>query len=158
QARATEDVRRVATHLGTPGLAGVFTDPAVAARFASTTRQGMDILAVRRPDGSVVGSAATSPGFLNGASVPSVAALAAATQPAFAVLSEIVVTGPRGAQGSIVGGFWLDRSFASSLTGARALIVVGGEVVAATDPAVHDGFHARWRIEGSLLAGRVAGT
>ena len=156
QARASDLVRDAAARLTGPEGAGAFSDPTAARRFAASARSSLGILAVRHASGALLGASVGAPAFLAGAEPPPLEELLLDPAPGWAVLAEVVVTAQRGASGSLVGGFWLDRSFAESLPATeRAIVVVDGPAVATTDGSVTRAFRVAWRPDGALLAGRV---
>ena len=159
QAHAADLVRDAASGLAQPSAAGAFTDPVSARRFATASRGTLGILAVRSAGGRLLGSSASAPAFLPGAALPPVSDIARVSTSGWAVMAEIVVAAQHGPSGSIVGGFWLDRSFAEALGGtpAHVLVVVDGNAVAGTDSTIAHAFRLSVRLEGPLLAGTVAG-
>jgi hypothetical protein len=158
QARAADLVRGVAADLG-PRLERVFGDPAAAANFAAEARGPLDILAVVSGDGTVLGTASAEPELLPGAVAPPVAEVVRTRASSRAALAETVVAGSSGSPGSLVGGFWLDGSFLSTLgaTDVEAIILVDGIATAATDPSIGRAISPDWRPGGPLLEGDIAG-
>ncbi len=158
QARAADLVRGVAAGLGSQ-LERVFGDPAAAASFAAEARGSLDILAVVSGDGTVLGTASAEPELLPGAVVPPVAEVVRTRASSRAALAETVVAGSAGSPGSLVGGFWLDGSFLSTLgaTDVQALILVDGIATAVTDPSIGRAITPDWKPAGALLEGEVAG-
>jgi diguanylate cyclase (GGDEF)-like protein len=154
QSRATDLVRGAVAELGKPSAAGTFTDPAAARRFAASNRGSLGILLVRKADGTVIGSSSAVPAFLPGASPPAAAELTPSS--GWAVLTEVVVSARRGPSGSLVGGFWLDRSFADSLpeTG-HALVLIDGAVVSTDDASIDHSFRPSFDREGPLLSADI---
>jgi two-component system cell cycle response regulator len=158
QARAADLVRGVAGGLGSR-LELVFGDPAAAASFAAEARGSLDILAVVSRDGTVLGTASAEPELLPGAVMTSVAEVVRTRASSRAALAEAVVAGSSGSPGSLVGGFWLDGSFLSTLgaTDLQALILVEGVATAATDPSIRRAISPDWKPAGPLLEGDVSG-
>ena len=158
QSRAADLVRGVAAGLGSR-LERVFGDPAAAAGFAAEARGSLDILAVVSGDGTVLGAASASPELLPGAVAPSVDEVVRTRAASRAALAEAVVAGSSGSPGSLVGGFWVDGSFLSTLgaTDVEALILVDGIATAATDPSVGRPISPDWKPAGALLEGEIAG-
>jgi two-component system, cell cycle response regulator len=159
QTQAGELVRTAAAQLSTPAGAGVFSDRAAAERFATRMRGSLGILAIRAAGGTVVAVSSATPDFLEGATPPSTEDVVRGVAPGWAVLSEIVVSAQRGGSGSLVGGFWLDRSFVDALPAGppRVLVAIDDTAVAANDGAVERAFRVRFVEDGPLLAGRIAG-
>jgi diguanylate cyclase (GGDEF)-like protein len=157
ESRASDLVRAAADRLARPEAAGAFNDPAAARRFAAGARGSLGILAVRSSSGALLGSSSVSPTFLRGASPPSVAELVRTSSPGWVVLAEIVVSAQRGPSGSLVGGFWLDRSFVDAFParGPRAMVLIEGTAVAANDPAIRSAFRPVFHREGPLIAADV---
>jgi len=153
QSRASDLVRQAADRLARPESAGAFTDPAAARRFADGARGSLGILVVRSHLGAVLGTSSEPRAFLRGATPPSVGQLVRNASPGWVVLAEVVVSAQRGPSGSLVGGFWLDRSFADALPaqGPRALVLVDGIVVASNDPAIRTAFRPSFRQDGPLV-------
>ncbi len=159
QERASLLVRAAAVELSRPTGAGVFSDRIAAGRFAQSARGSLSILAVRRPDGTLMGISATAPDFLPGSAHPSPSDVITDRRIPWAVVAEVVVTTPRGGGGSLIGGFWLDASFARTLPAGppRIMIVIDRTVVAANDPAVRAPLRPTLNDDGPLLSGRVGG-
>jgi two-component system, cell cycle response regulator len=154
QSRASDLVRGAADRLARPDAAGAFTDPVAARRFADGARGSLDILAVRSATGAVLGASSASPSFLSRATPPPADQLVRNASPGWVVLAEVVVSAQRGPSGSLVGGFWLDRSFTGELPaqGPRALVLVDGMAVASNDPSIRSAFRPAFRHDGPLLA------
>jgi diguanylate cyclase (GGDEF)-like protein len=152
QSRAGDLVRDAAAGLARPSAKNAFTDPAAARRFAASARGTLGILLVRRADGVVIGSSSAAPSFLGGVISPAARELRPSS--GWAVLAEIVVSAQRGPSGSLVGGFWLDRTFVDSLprSSPHAIVLVDGVAVSSDDPAVATSFRPRFRREGPLAA------
>ncbi|MFY9586246.1 MAG: diguanylate cyclase, partial [Actinomycetota bacterium] len=118
----------------------------------------LGILAVRGPDGRLLGISASSPDLLPGVRRPVPADVVADKGTPWAVLAEIVVTSPRGGAGSLIGGFWVDGGFAKSLPAGppRVLITITRTIVASNDAGVSTAASLRLTDDGPLLAARVA--
>jgi len=159
QARASDRVRTSAARLATPAASGAFTDEPGARRFAFSARDSLDILGVRAAGGGVLGGVASDPAFLPGAKTPDLKQLLKDSAPAWAVTTEVVVTTQKGPSGSLVGGFWLDRSFVDELPaqGGRVLVLVDGVAVASNDPAITSAFRPAFRVDGPILSARFPG-
>jgi diguanylate cyclase (GGDEF)-like protein len=157
QARASDLLRASAARLGAE-LDRVFRDAGSATAFANAARGPLDVLGVVARDGTVLAVSATDPDVLPGAVAPAPADVVRKLASSRAALAEAVVAGPSGSPGSLVGGFWLDRSFLESLRlpEVQALLVVDGIAVAATDPTVGSAIGPSWEAAGGLLEGDIA--
>ncbi len=160
QERAADLVRAAAGELSGPAGSGVFTDRAAASRFATRARGSLGILAVRAADGSVLGISSVAPAFLSRATPPPADHVVRDPEPRWAVLAEVVVTAQRGGAGSLIGGFWLDRSFVASLPAGppRIMVAVDRAVVATNDSTVRESFQLALKEDGPLLSSRVSNT
>lgn len=124
--------RELAPRLGDPGLE--------SRTEVLRERAGLDFLVVARPDGSVEAAAVTSSNFEGGRPAPGPERLAA-DGPLPGVLRSRVHLEGDAPDRSVVGGWFVDRSFLSELAGVAEVDLVlraGGRTLAATAPVEGD--------------------
>ncbi|MCA1831686.1 MAG: diguanylate cyclase [Actinomycetota bacterium] len=114
---AAASVRQIGHEIAArPDAVKSFIDPQQASFAAARMRGGLSLVALVKPDGHVAGLAEAEPSFPAGSARPPFVDIVEKRPNGWAVLSDVQVQVPCGRgcvrlAGSVVGGFWLDRSF-----------------------------------------------